>query len=77
LLFADCSFSKNYLYQTTDGKKLCELNNGGEDEMFFALDTFVSKPDPSLFSLPPGGCSKACGGDKFPCSQTPPAPGMW
>ena len=51
----------DHLMQTTDGEKLCELDNGGVDHMFFDLGTFTNTVDPALFALPTGGCSKRCG----------------
>ena len=59
--FAIQGYEMNHLLQTTDGSKLCELDNAGSDHMFFDLATFSNKVDPSLFALPAGGCSKKCG----------------
>jgi hypothetical protein len=51
---------ENYISQTLDGKQLCELNNGGADQMNFTLSTWSGTVDPRLFDLP-AGCDKHCG----------------
>ena len=50
----------NYMAQTEDGGKLCELNNGGFEDYQFDLGTFTLKPPASLFQLPKQDCSNRC-----------------
>ena len=54
-------FEANHLLQTTDGTRLCELDNAGSDHMFFSRVGYSTKVDPSVFALPAGGCSERCG----------------
>eukprot|EP00746_Dinoflagellata_sp_MGD_P141145 gnl/MRDRNA2_/MRDRNA2_74307_c0_seq1.p1 gnl/MRDRNA2_/MRDRNA2_74307_c0~~gnl/MRDRNA2_/MRDRNA2_74307_c0_seq1.p1 ORF type:complete len:238 (+),score=26.24 gnl/MRDRNA2_/MRDRNA2_74307_c0_seq1:66-779(+) len=51
----------NRLMQTTDGKKICEVNQGMTDRMVFDLDSFVTSVDPMLFAMPEVTCSRQCG----------------
>jgi len=52
--------AENYLAQTTDGKHLCELDNGGIDQMYFDQTSWLDSVDPGLFDLP-AGCDAHCG----------------
>jgi len=52
--------SPNYMAQTNNGQKVCELNNGGANIFDFVLGTFTLKPSPDLFVLPDMDCSKRC-----------------
>jgi hypothetical protein len=55
-------YSENHLYQTLDGKRLCELDNGGWDYFFFEKSSFSNNVDPSFFDLPAdAGCDEPCG----------------
>ena len=51
---------ENYLAQTTDGKQLCELDNGGLDQMYFNQTTWLNHVNPRLFDLP-AECESHCG----------------
>jgi hypothetical protein len=52
----------NFLFQTLNASKVCELNNGGHEKFVFDLPTFTPSVNPAFFQLPTTrDCTKRCG----------------